>query len=122
MSVLTGGELPRLDSLVERHENAQLARLLLAPPSYLARSPVKPVEARAGREIHGSFSLSYGFGKGGYSEKTGSMVLNFEDPEHHLAVAVGYTESHVKGGYGYRGDYYSDSLREYPGGPDPFRP
>ena len=30
-------------------------------------------EKKPERRVHGTFSLSYGFGKGGYSEKTGSM-------------------------------------------------
>ena len=67
---------------------------------------MKPTEAKKEREIHGSFSLSYGFGSGGYSEKTGSMVLTMDDPERRFSITIGYTESHVKGGSVYHDPYY----------------
>ncbi|HVS52736.1 MAG TPA: hypothetical protein VHD62_10295 [Opitutaceae bacterium] len=106
--VLTAEETARVDALVERYEAAALARALLAPPSMISRGRVvTPTETKPpGREIHGTFSLSYGWGQGGYSEKTGSMVLRMDDPEHHFSVTVGYAESQVKGGdsYYYRPD------------------
>jgi hypothetical protein len=111
LNILTPSELARLDALVERHAAARLARTLLAPPIYISRAQrLDPDKTKkpAEREIHGSFSLSYGFGSGGYSEKTGSMVLRMEDPEHHYSISVGYSESQIKGpgGYLYRGDAY----------------
>jgi hypothetical protein len=45
-------------------------------------------------------------GSGGYSEKTGSMVLTMDDPARRYSITIGYSESHVKGGYGYPGLYY----------------
>lgn len=119
---LTATELPKLDAFVDRFQSAKLARTLLAPPAYLARSSrVTPTEAKKEREIHGSFSLSYGFGSGGYSEKTGSMVLTMEDPARRYSISVGYTESHVKGGYIYRDPLYRDPfydpVRNLPEGP-----
>ena len=72
-----------------------------------------PTEAKKEREIHGSFSLSYGFGSGGYSEKTGSMVLTLDDPARRYSISIGYSESHIKGGSVYRDPFY---LR------DPFDP
>jgi hypothetical protein len=104
-------ELTKLDGFVDRYQNAKLARTLLAPPTYLARSSrVTPTEAKKEREIHGSFSLSYGFGSGGYSEKTGSMVLTMEDPARRYSITVGYSESHIKGGSVYRDPFYDRDL------------
>lgn len=129
LSKLSTTELPKLDAFVDRHQNAKLARILLAPPTYLARSSrVTPTEAKKEREIHGSYSLSYGFGSGGYSEKTGSMVLNFEDPARGYSISIGYSESHIKGGHGYyRDGYYRDPFYDpLRGGPldnaTPFQP
>jgi hypothetical protein len=109
---LTAQEIRRLDGFVDQQQSARLARTLLAPPTYISRSArVKPTEKKAEREIHGSFSLSYGMGSGGYSEKTGAMMLSMEDPDRHYAIAIGYTESHVKGGnYIYRDPLYDRSL------------
>jgi hypothetical protein len=81
---------------------------------------VTPTERKKEREIHGAFSLSYGFGSGGYSEKTGSMVLNLEDPDRGYSITVGYSESHVKGGhpYIYRDPFYDPYRDPFH---DPFR-
>lgn len=103
---LKGAEIAKLDELIERQQSAKLARTLLAPPAYLSRtSRVTPTEKKKEREIHGSFSLSYGFGSGGYSEKTGSMVLTMEDPDRGYSISIGYSESHIKGGSVYRPIY-----------------
>ena len=126
---LPAAELTKLNAFVERFQAAKLARTLLAPPVYLARSTrVNPTETKKEREIHGSFSLSYGWGKGGYSEKTGSMMLTMDDPERRFSITVGYTESHIKGGPVYRDPYYDrydpfyDPLRRVPEGPLITRP
>lgn len=132
LAKLTAAELTQIDAFIERHQNARLARSLLAPPTYVSRAPrVIPTEKKKEREIHGSFSLSYGMGSGGYSEKSGSMVLTLEDPDRGYSISVGYSETHIKGGSGYiyrdptlyRGDPLHDPLR---GGPmdtiTPFRP
>ena len=120
---LTPAETAQLNALVDRHQNARLARTLLAPPSYLARNrTVVPSEGKKEREIHGSFTLSYGFGSGGYSEKTGSMELYFQDPAGRYNISVGYTESHVKGGSVYRDPTYDlprGPLLETPAPPRP---
>ena len=114
-------ELARLDELVAQHSSAALARALLAPPVFyptgMRLRPIEPAKATA-PEIHGSFTLSYGFGKGGYSEKSGGMTLNYEDPKHNLAVSFSYSESHIKGGVPYRDDYPRDGYI----GPSPFVP
>lgn len=102
LPTLTPTELAQLDASVERHQNARLARTLLAPPAFLSPSrQIVPAERKKEREIHGSFSLSYGMGSGGYSEKSGSMVLTLEDPAKGYSINVGYTETHIKGGTPY---------------------
>jgi hypothetical protein len=127
LAKLGPAELPKLDAFVARHQSARLARSLLAPPSYVTRpSRVTPTETKKGRQIHGSYSLSFGFGSGGYSEKSGSMMLTLEDPERGFSISVGYSETHTKGGYIYR-DPLHDPLRDpLRGGPmdtvTPFRP
>ncbi len=114
LPALSAAELAQLDAQVERLQGARLARTLLAPPAYIARtSRLVPTEKKKEREIHGSFSLSYGMGSGGYSEKAGSMVLTMEDPARGYAISVGYSESHVKGGYGvYRDPFYRDPFTD----------
>ena len=114
-------ELPQLDAFVNRYQNAKLARTLLAPPTYLARhSRLTPTEAKKAREIHGSFSLSYGIGSGGYEEKSGSMVLTMDDPARRYSISIGYSESHVKGGHVYRDPFYGDPFYRDPFFRDPF--
>jgi hypothetical protein len=66
-------------------------------------------------EIHGSISLVYGVGSHGYSERGGAMTLSYEDPENRFAVAVGYSEMHVKGDY--VGRYCRDGFSRWPGDP-----
>jgi hypothetical protein len=127
LTTLSAAEVAQLDALVERVQTARLARTLLAPPVLLARPaarPVEPREKKAEREIHGSFSLSYGMGSGGYSEKSGSMNLTFEDPARGLTINVGYTETHTKGGRGYYGGPYGlpYGLPRATAPDDPFRP
>lgn len=118
---LSAGELPRLDAMIERYHSAKLARTLLAPPIFLARhASMQPENAKPEKNVHGSFSLSYGFGKGGYSEKTGSMVVHIDDPKRRFSVSIGYTESHVKGGSIYRDPFLGDSLYGDPLYRDPF--
>lgn len=106
-------ELARLDELVAQSTASALARALLAPPTfYPTGMRLRPLEdVKTTPEIHGSFSLSYGWGKGGYSEKTGAMELNYADPAHNFAVSVGYSESHIKGPMiPYRDDYIRDGF------------
>ena len=113
LAALAEAELARLDALVERNATAALARTLLAPPTFVPLSiRARVAETKTAPEIHGSFSLSYGFGKG-YSEKTGGMTLTYEDPARNLAISFSYTETHVKGA----GPYY---LRDPYLGRDPF--
>ena len=117
-TTLTAKELERLDALIERHGNAALARTLLAPPVFIpAGIRLKPIEPKTAPEIHGSISLSYGVGKG-FSERTGAMTLNYDDPVHNLSVTVGYSETHGKGRIPYYGDGYGYGY----GQPQPYIP
>jgi len=115
LPTLSAAEVAQLDAFVERQQNAKFARTLLAPPVFLAKSRLDPTELKKERQIHGSFSLSFGWGSGGYSERTGSMMLNFEDPAKGYAISVGYSESHIKGGHGvYRDPYHGDPFYRDP--------
>jgi hypothetical protein len=99
LAQLTPDELAKLDAAVERHASATLARTLLAPPVYASRaSRIETTEKKAKPEIHGSLSLSYGWGKGGYSEKTAAMVVTIDDPSRRFGLAIGYAQTEVKGG------------------------
>lgn len=108
LTIFNEKELARLDTLVDQHSSAALARALLAPPVFyptgMRLRPIEPSQPAAA-EVHGSFTLAYGFGKGGYSEKMGGMTLNYEDPVHNLAISFSYSESHIKGPVPYRDDY-----------------
>lgn len=111
-TTLSGPELEKLDALISRYGIAAMAPTLLAPPVYAPTGMrLRPVETRtAGPEIHGSISLSYGFGKG-YDERTGGMTLSYEDPARGFAIAVGYSESHIKGRLPLYRDIVGDPLR-----------
>lgn len=98
LATLPADTLARLDAAIARRQAAVLAPFLLSPPIYLARpGRIEAREQKRERELHGTFSLSYGWGKGGYSEKTGAMTVTMEDPEKGLAVSVGYSETQIKG-------------------------
>ena len=83
-----------------------LARTLLAPLPPPRLRPINPTETKSERKIHGTYSLSFGWGSGGYSERTGSVMLHLDDPDGRYAISVGYSESHIKGGPVF--DYYRD--------------
>ncbi len=104
LATLTDAEVAQLDALAERSAGASLARTLLAPPTFIPLSVrARIAEAQAKKstpEIHGSFTLGFGMGSGGYSEKFGGIALTYEDPARGLAIGFSYSESHVKGGPG----------------------
>jgi hypothetical protein len=110
IALMTASEVIRLDGLIDLHAASVLARQLLAPLPVAARARMlDPSEttAKNERKIHGEFSLGFGFGSGGYSERTGSMVLRLDDPARRYSIAVGYSETRIKGGPMYLdGDYY----------------
>lgn len=110
--LLNDTEVAKLDAFIDRYQNGKLARTLLAAPRIASPSRrVTTEEAKPERRIHGTFSLSYGWGSGGYSEKSGSMVLNYDDPAGRYSVTIGYSETHIKGPHVYRDPYlYRDPL------------
>jgi hypothetical protein len=113
---LTAAETAKINTLVERYTLGNVARALLAPPRYVARSNrPDPVEKTERKTTSGSFMLSYGFAKGGYSERTGAMDVTYTDPAGRYSVTVGYSETHVKGGDG-RGMYLYDGRGYLPDG------
>lgn len=117
----------RLDGFVARFQAAKLARTLLAPPRLVAKSRLTAEETKADprKNIHGSFSLSMGWGKGGYSERTGAMELHYVDPDRNFGVSIGYSETHIKGGHGpliYRDPFYDPTRPRLNPSLDPFEP
>ena len=121
LSQLTAEEVTRIDGLIQGIQVPRSNASLLASPPLLSSAPVRILEKKKEREIHGSVSLTYGWG-GGSSVKSGSMVMSMEDPEKKYSVTIGYTETHVKGPGGYRGDYLGDMPGMLPYRADPFRP
>jgi hypothetical protein len=95
---LTPEEVQRLDAAVARHRASGSARSLLAPPVFVShRSAARLTEADRAAEVHGSVTLSYGWGSDGYSTRSGSMVVNMTDPNRRYSVTIGYGESHITG-------------------------
>jgi hypothetical protein len=94
----TPEQLAKLDAAVEKHGTVDLARALLAPPVFVDhRSAARPDrKAQKGLDVHGSVSLSYGWGKG-YNVKSGSMIVNMSDPAQRYSITLGYGETHVSG-------------------------
>lgn len=109
LTTLTTAELTQLDEFVERRISSLLARVLLSPPTFVPLSVrARVAEAKPKTpEIHGSFTLGFGFGSGGYSERFGGMTLTYEDPVRNFAVSFSYSESHIKGAAPY---YMRDPL------------
>ena len=94
---LSPEELKRLDAAVARFELRDRTQHLLTPPIFVShRSAARTVDRRREAEVHGSITLSYGWG-GGYSTKSGSMVVNVADPNRRYSVTIGYGENHVSG-------------------------
>ena len=111
LAALPEAELARVNALVERFQSIVVSRALLSPPVFVSRhANVKPREAKADRKIHGTFSMSLGWGSDGYSERTGSMHVHTELAPG-LHVGVGYSRTRVKGDNLY---YYDPLYRSYP--------
>ncbi|MBI5770767.1 MAG: hypothetical protein HZA93_23520 [Verrucomicrobia bacterium] len=111
-ALLTEAQRAKLDGLVTRQAAAASAAALMGPLVIApARAPVRVAETKAAPGPHGSFFFSMGWGKGGYSEKSGGMTVNYEDPARGFAVSASYAETYVKG----RGAYiYRDPITNLP--------
>ena len=113
--VLSAEQIAHLDDYVAR----LLAPLNTPAGGNWSSSPRDAFSAkslRRGPEIHGSLTLMYGAGSGGYSERGGAMVVSIEDPSG-ISLILGYSEVHTKGGYPshyrdgfYRVGFYRDGL------------
>lgn len=93
LDLLTEAELNHLDTFVEQYEAG-------GPPPVAAESAATPLPLESkgpAPEIHGMISFTYGAGRGGYSEKGGSMLLNYDDPAHGISLLVGYGEMQSNG-------------------------
>jgi hypothetical protein len=110
-ALMSEAQVAKLDTYVERYGAGTLARSLLAPPVYYPTGMrLRPMEGKTAPEIHGSFTLQFGVGSGGYSEKAGGVNLNYTDPVRNFALSFGYWESHTKGGgIPYRDGYYDSA-------------
>lgn len=75
-----------------------------------AAAGVKPNRSTDKLDIHGAISFTYGWGNGGNGYGT-DVVLTYQDPAGHYAIAVGYSDWHGKG-------YYPSCLAGY----GPYRP
>jgi len=98
LTLLSEPELAQLDLQVERLMPAPRSSTT-TPYTTGGTNAVPSVTLRRAPEIHGEVTLLYGAGSGGFSEMGGSLVVSVEDPAHHMAIAVGYSELHTKGGY-----------------------
>lgn len=93
LDLLTAAELARLDTLVRRQASGDLASLTSTTP----RPELEPEVTRPAPEIHGEISFTFGSGSGGYREKGGYMMLDYQDPAHGLELLVGYGETQISG-------------------------
>jgi hypothetical protein len=113
LTLLSESEVEALDRYVARltapidSPSGSFAAGHSSRPSFIAEKSL-----RRPPEIHGMISLVYGVGKGGYSERGGSMVLTYDDPSG-ISLAVGYSEIRTKGGYFLRDYHYRDRYRSF---------
>ena len=98
---LSEAELTRLDALVQQRVFGNLSPLV----AKAARPALQPEPSGPAPEIHGVISFTFGGGRGGYREKSGFMMLDYQDPAHGLELLVGYGESRISGPLIGRGGY-----------------
>jgi hypothetical protein len=113
-------QIAKLDELIGQRFAPAPSPLLESAmvPSALSVSSVENNSAPRRPEIHGSFSLTYGWGKGG-SVMGGDATLMYEDPDHRYSVLFNYSQYRGKGFVPglYPGDFYSPySFRPLPDG------
>jgi hypothetical protein len=114
--VLTPEQLQKLDDFVA---------LRLAPPTAQLETPVpaprltmeNTMATPRGPEIHGSFSLTYGGGKGG-SFRGANSTFTYDDPAHGFSMLFSYSEYKGKGYYPLI--YPGAGLYPYPYSPYPY--
>jgi hypothetical protein len=113
---LTADQLAKLDAFVALRMPAPVlapdASLAYASVSLDTNAPRVTVE-RPGPEIHGSFSLTYGWSKAG-SIRGGESVITYVDPARGFSLTMGYSQYRGTGlaPYPYSGAYgpYAPSL------------
>jgi hypothetical protein len=103
---LTPAQVKRLDELIAPRITDAVppppdAVFVPSLPSLIISSVDTVSPPRSPLEIHGSFSLSYGWSKEG-STRGGDAVVSIHDPDHNLTVTLGYSE--------YRGKIYTPLL------------
>ena len=105
LDLLTEAEMVRLDAFVAQYEAG-------GPPLVAAESATTPLPSELkgpAPEIHGMISFTYGTGRGGYSEKGGTMLLNYDDPAHGISLLVGYGQMQSNGHFFRRGSVPCDA-------------
>jgi hypothetical protein len=90
---LSAAELAQLDALVPPPASGRVSSLT----SKAAGPAVQPEPSAPAPEIHGMISFTFGGGRGGYREKGGFMMLDYQDPAHGLELLVGYGETQISG-------------------------
>ena len=93
LDALNQAELARLDAMVQRRASGSLQVVA----SKVARPAMQPEPSSPVPEIHGMISFTIGGGRGGYRERSGFMMLDYQDPAHGLELLVGYGESRITG-------------------------
>jgi hypothetical protein len=98
LTLLNPEEIARLDDLVGLRFAPPPSPLLetASMPSILSISAMDTTTTPRRPEIHGSFSLTYGWSKGG-SVKGGDATLFYQDPEHRYSILFNYSEYRGKG-------------------------
>jgi hypothetical protein len=113
---LTGAQLEKL--------NEYVAAALAARPKPKERPRLKESDvlaaARERNQIHGSVSVTYGWGGGGRDLWAETLWLEYYDPESRIGLGVGLTNFNGNGFYGYYPDYYGYGGRYYRGLPAAF--
>lgn len=98
---LTPEQLAKLNELV--------AAALAARPTPKERPRLKEsdvLSAKRRGEIHGSVTVTYGWGRGGREYRAGSLWLDYYDPERRFSLGLGISTSDGDGYYGYYPGYY----------------
>lgn len=108
--------LDRLTAAEEEKLNALVAQALaarVAMPKSRPRLRDSDINgAHRKREVHGSVSVGYGWGRGGREFRTGSVYVHTYDPETGIGIGVGVATTEGDSWWGWPG--YYDSFWDYP--------